>query len=373
MATSGGGGILSKAGSILKGAKGGLLGGGAAALGGMALSYGGDKLKEAGYEKTGGAMDVAGQAASWGGTGAMIGSVIPGVGTAVGAGVGALAGGAYGLYKNWGSFFGDKKEEQGAGQVASTAAFDADPDVQETRRDIAQTKAAAKEDPNDPGGFIAMQVAAEKNEKAGKMLPAVPVAGARARGGPVVEGKSYLVGEKGPEVIKPAESGKVIPNDQLKDLEGQDLKEFQAYAQLRAQKESIDFIRGKDQQGGKATFEDIDPELQAKQEKMFAKIDQMEKALNAKGIDANAHYNRPDEPTPKIDLEKYNRADKIGDLSTQNADAKSEANRPIVVNRMGPGSAAAGSVTNNTIMPRGDVRARESAVEKYNDKSSSFY
>jgi hypothetical protein len=38
-----------------------------------------------------------------------------------------------------------------------------------------------------------------------------------------------------------------------------------------------------------------------------------------------------------------------------------------------PTSQPAPVTNNNTIMPRGDVRARESAVEKYNDKSSSFY
>lgn len=93
---------------------GGALKGGIAALGGAALSYGGDKLKELGHEKLGGAADVAGTAASWGGTGAMLGSVVPGVGTAIGAGVGAVAGGAYGLYKNWGNFFGGDKKAGGA-------------------------------------------------------------------------------------------------------------------------------------------------------------------------------------------------------------------------------------------------------------------
>jgi hypothetical protein len=125
-------GMLSRGGSLIKGGAskiggmikggasmgknllgkipGGALKGGIAGLAGLGLSYGGDKLKEAGYEKTGAAADIAGKAASWGGTGAMIGSVIPGLGTAVGAGVGAAAGGAYGLYKNWGSLFGDKKK-----------------------------------------------------------------------------------------------------------------------------------------------------------------------------------------------------------------------------------------------------------------------
>jgi hypothetical protein len=116
---SGGKTVLGKAGGFIKGLSPAIKGGGAAALLGMGASYAGDKLKEAGHEKTGSALDVAGQAASWGGTGAMIGSVVPGVGTAIGAGVGAVAGGAYGLYKNWGSLFGSKKDAAPAQVQAS--------------------------------------------------------------------------------------------------------------------------------------------------------------------------------------------------------------------------------------------------------------
>jgi hypothetical protein len=37
--------------------------------------------------------------------------------------------------------------------------------------------------------------------------------GARAAGGPVVRGKTYLVGEKGPELFSPGSSGQIISND----------------------------------------------------------------------------------------------------------------------------------------------------------------
>ena len=37
----------------------------------------------------------------------------------------------------------------------------------------------------------------------------------REEGGPIEEGKPYLVGEKGPELIVPSESGNVIPNDEI--------------------------------------------------------------------------------------------------------------------------------------------------------------
>jgi hypothetical protein len=106
-----GGGMLSKAGKFLGKAGPGLLKGGVGALGGMALEAGGESLKENGYEKTGGAVSTLGTAASYAGTGAMIGSVIPGVGTAIGAGVGGAIGLGKGLYDNWGSMFGKKKED----------------------------------------------------------------------------------------------------------------------------------------------------------------------------------------------------------------------------------------------------------------------
>ncbi len=41
------------------------------------------------------------------------------------------------------------------------------------------------------------------------------VAGARATGGPVMPGASYLVGEHGPELFTPAGSGNVTPNAAL--------------------------------------------------------------------------------------------------------------------------------------------------------------
>lgn len=44
--------------------------------------------------------------------------------------------------------------------------------------------------------------------------------GARARGGPVVAGRPYLVGEQGPEIVVPRLSGTVVPNDELRDSGG---------------------------------------------------------------------------------------------------------------------------------------------------------
>ena len=40
----------------------------------------------------------------------------------------------------------------------------------------------------------------------------------REQGGPVAKGQAYLVGESGPEIIKPKEDGNVIPNQKIKDV-----------------------------------------------------------------------------------------------------------------------------------------------------------
>ncbi|MDR3527319.1 MAG: phage tail tape measure C-terminal domain-containing protein [Rhizomicrobium sp.] len=40
----------------------------------------------------------------------------------------------------------------------------------------------------------------------------LPVAGARANGGPVEAGSAYLVGENGPELFVPPSSGSIVPN-----------------------------------------------------------------------------------------------------------------------------------------------------------------
>ena len=40
----------------------------------------------------------------------------------------------------------------------------------------------------------------------------------RAKGGPVKKGEPYVVGEKGPELIVPSESGNVIPNDEYSNI-----------------------------------------------------------------------------------------------------------------------------------------------------------
>ena len=112
--------MLGKAGKFLSRAGPGLLKGGLLSAGGELVEMGGDALTEAGHEKVGGAVSTLGTAGKYAGYGAMIGSVVPGLGTAVGAGVGGVIGAGVGLYNNWGNMFGGKKENMeiaGAGET----------------------------------------------------------------------------------------------------------------------------------------------------------------------------------------------------------------------------------------------------------------
>lgn len=96
----------------------GLAKGGALAVGGMVLGAGADYAKEQGHEKTGTGLDVAGKAASYAGMGAMVGSVVPGLGTAAGAIVGGVVGTGMGLYDNRKTIFGSGSSAPAATPVA---------------------------------------------------------------------------------------------------------------------------------------------------------------------------------------------------------------------------------------------------------------
>src|SRR6185503_15260818 len=60
--------------------------------------------------------------------------------------------------------------------------------------------------------FIAQPLESLAGSIAGAILP---VAGARAAGGPVLAGQSYLVGEAGPELFTPAGNGAITSNAAL--------------------------------------------------------------------------------------------------------------------------------------------------------------
>lgn len=108
-------------GKLLKGVKGFGVG--------SLVSIGGDlaagAARDAGHTKTAAWADMASTTAGMAGTGALIGSVIPGVGTAIGAGIGGVLGAGMGVYQNWGNFFGggDKKSATPASGDMNTAAM----------------------------------------------------------------------------------------------------------------------------------------------------------------------------------------------------------------------------------------------------------
>jgi hypothetical protein len=61
------------------------------------------------------------------------------------------------------------------------------------------------------GGIIS----GNSNWNIGSLFGGKEVAGARAQGGPVMSGRPYLVGERGPEIFSPRTSGAIIPNDRI--------------------------------------------------------------------------------------------------------------------------------------------------------------
>ena len=98
VATPGKVGKLSKVGKFMKGAGGGMV----ATLAGAGVDMGREALVSNGNIEAGGTTDWLMKGGSrmleYGGTGAMIGSAIPGIGTGIGAAVGALAGVGHTLY-----------------------------------------------------------------------------------------------------------------------------------------------------------------------------------------------------------------------------------------------------------------------------------
>lgn len=71
-----------------------------------------------------------------------------------------------------------------------------------------------------PGANPVGQLNASVNQYQSAGITIADFAGARAAGGPVSAGSSYLVGEKGPELFMPGTSGKIIPNDALGGMGG---------------------------------------------------------------------------------------------------------------------------------------------------------
>ena len=97
----------------------------------------------------------------------------------------------------------------------------------------------------------------------------------------------------GTEAVVPLPGGKNIPVTFSNMPKAPDLGTSMkvAYNQLRAQLDSVDFLRSGDP---KKTFADTSPELIEKTEMMRQKLSDMAAALQGQGIDAAAEYNAPE-------------------------------------------------------------------------------
>ena len=97
----------------------------------------------------------------------------------------------------------------------------------------------------------------------------------------------------GTEAVVPLPGGKNIPVTFSNMPKAPDLGTSMkvAYNQLRAQLDSVDFLRSGD---SKNTFADTSPELIEKTEMMRQKLSDIAAALQGQGIDAAAEYNAPD-------------------------------------------------------------------------------
>jgi lysozyme family protein len=62
----------------------------------------------------------------------------------------------------------------------------------------------------------------------------------------------------------------------------------------------------------------------------------------------------------------------VGAASAENSDIKSAPSAPVVIQAPQAGNSTTNNTTNN-IMPRGDVRPNESAMERYSNNQSHFY
>ena len=105
--------------------------------------------------------------------------------------------------------FAKDKDINSAGQVAQDLGIEGGGDSQEISEDSFGDFSAEneKEVSDAVQSFTAEEVAVIQETG---VIPEP-----RAEGGPVIEGRPYIVGEEGPELLVPDESGEIIPNDEL--------------------------------------------------------------------------------------------------------------------------------------------------------------
>ena len=225
----------------------GLLGAGIA-LGGTMLGEG--MGGEAGENVTA-LSQIGGGVLSGASTGAMIGSIIPGIGTAAGAVIGGVIGGIVpfmdkGVRDAVGRFIGDigKTLSDGAKGIASAVSggmrsikggwdssirFVQDAVMVLLPKKLTETiKFFTEEIPKKLKEFASnlgtSMLDSVKNFNLGKAVLdkweeiKSGFMGQREVGGPVIRGTSYIVGERGPEIFTPGQSGNILTNRELNSL-----------------------------------------------------------------------------------------------------------------------------------------------------------
>ena len=215
-------------------------GSGVTGLLGAGIGLGGTMLGESIGGETGENISafsqIGGGALSGASMGAMIGSVIPGVGTAIGAAVGAVIGGAMplmdkGVRDAVGRFV--KGFTDSATQFAKDLIDGAKNAVSGIFESITSINL---------GGLFQGGIEIPGFDKAVKVLEFIksgldkifnPIEairglvdgiksvipwGKKEVGGPVIKGTSYIVGERGPEIFTPGQSGTILTNRELMSL-----------------------------------------------------------------------------------------------------------------------------------------------------------
>ena len=107
--------------------------------------------------------------------------------------------------------FAKDKDINSAGQVAQDLGIEGGGDSQEISKDsFGDFSAKNEKEVSDAAqSFTAEEVAVIQETG---VIPEP-----RAEGGPVIEGRPYIVGEEGPELLVPNESGEIVPNDELNE------------------------------------------------------------------------------------------------------------------------------------------------------------
>lgn len=229
-------------------------GGGVTGLIGGGIMLGGSMLGESIGGETGenisALSQIGGGALSGASTGAMIGSIIPGIGTAAGAVIGAVIGGAAplmdkGVRDAVGRFIGDigKSFSDGAKIISNTIsgginsirsgwnfAIKTAQDwvmnllPESIKNTISYfTQELPKKMKDFAVGLGTSMLDSVKNFNLGKAVldtweSIKQSFTGREVGGPVIKGTSYIVGERGPEIFTPGESGTVLTNRELNAL-----------------------------------------------------------------------------------------------------------------------------------------------------------